>query len=76
MRLAQTDSDMQYVDWGSLVADPADSSAAVVNRMAAMSLSASISLENCADELFEEVFTGHSDTDLADWLGIPNAGQP
>eukprot|EP00959_Pyramimonas_sp_CCMP1952_P053259 1114007-Pyramimonas_sp.AAC.1 len=35
VHLAQTDSDMQYVDWGSLLADPADSSAAVVNFMAA-----------------------------------------
>eukprot|EP00959_Pyramimonas_sp_CCMP1952_P015811 334314-Pyramimonas_sp.AAC.1 len=29
MHLAQIDSDMQYVDWGALLADPADSSAAV-----------------------------------------------
>eukprot|EP00959_Pyramimonas_sp_CCMP1952_P390426 8181340-Pyramimonas_sp.AAC.1 len=27
MHLAQTDSDMQYVAWESLLADPADSSA-------------------------------------------------
>eukprot|EP00959_Pyramimonas_sp_CCMP1952_P135768 2840375-Pyramimonas_sp.AAC.1 len=27
MHLAHSDSDMQYVDWGSLLADPADSSA-------------------------------------------------
>eukprot|EP00959_Pyramimonas_sp_CCMP1952_P216719 4532200-Pyramimonas_sp.AAC.1 len=44
--------------------------------MAARYLSASLSLENSADELFEEVFTCHSDIDLADWLGIPIAGQP
>eukprot|EP00959_Pyramimonas_sp_CCMP1952_P382269 8010330-Pyramimonas_sp.AAC.1 len=35
MHLVQTDSDIQYVDWGSLLADPADSSAAAVNFMAA-----------------------------------------
>eukprot|EP00959_Pyramimonas_sp_CCMP1952_P070701 1476071-Pyramimonas_sp.AAC.1 len=54
MHLAQTKSGMQYVYWESLVADPADSSAAVVNIMAARHLGASMSLENCADELFEE----------------------
>eukprot|EP00959_Pyramimonas_sp_CCMP1952_P016258 344179-Pyramimonas_sp.AAC.1 len=74
MHLAQTDSDIQYVDWESLLADPADSPAAVVNSMAARYLSASMSLENYADELFEEVFAGHSEIDLADWLGIPIAG--
>eukprot|EP00959_Pyramimonas_sp_CCMP1952_P163895 3426638-Pyramimonas_sp.AAC.1 len=30
--------------------------------------SASVTLENYADELFEEVFTGHGDVDLAEWL--------
>eukprot|EP00959_Pyramimonas_sp_CCMP1952_P287373 6010142-Pyramimonas_sp.AAC.1 len=40
MHLAQTDSDMQYVDWGSLLVDSADSSAAVVIFMAAGYLSA------------------------------------
>eukprot|EP00959_Pyramimonas_sp_CCMP1952_P040316 843282-Pyramimonas_sp.AAC.1 len=34
-----------------------------------------MSLENYADGLFEEVFTGHNDIDLADWLGMPIAGQ-
>eukprot|EP00959_Pyramimonas_sp_CCMP1952_P395925 8295858-Pyramimonas_sp.AAC.1 len=54
MHLAQTDSDIQHVDWGSLLADPADSSVAVGNSMAARYLSASMSLENYADGLFEE----------------------
>eukprot|EP00959_Pyramimonas_sp_CCMP1952_P315602 6605550-Pyramimonas_sp.AAC.1 len=76
MLLAQTDSDMQYVDWESLLADPADSLVAVMNFMAARYLSASVSFENCASELFEEVFIGHNGIDLADWLGIPIAGQP
>eukprot|EP00959_Pyramimonas_sp_CCMP1952_P195312 4083882-Pyramimonas_sp.AAC.1 len=35
-----------------------------------------MNLENYSDELFEEVFTGHNDIDLAEWLGIPIAGQP
>eukprot|EP00959_Pyramimonas_sp_CCMP1952_P199193 4166429-Pyramimonas_sp.AAC.1 len=35
-----------------------------------------MALENYADELFEEVFTGHSDIDLAEWSGAPIAGQP
>eukprot|EP00959_Pyramimonas_sp_CCMP1952_P428065 8965140-Pyramimonas_sp.AAC.1 len=35
MHLAQTDSDMQSVDWESLLADPADSSVAAFNFMAA-----------------------------------------
>eukprot|EP00959_Pyramimonas_sp_CCMP1952_P004811 100950-Pyramimonas_sp.AAC.1 len=43
--------------------------------MAARYLSASMSLENYADGLFEEAFTGHNDNDLADWLGMPIAGQ-
>eukprot|EP00959_Pyramimonas_sp_CCMP1952_P043281 905723-Pyramimonas_sp.AAC.1 len=43
--------------------------------MAARYLSASTSLENYADELFEKIFIGHSEIDLADWLGIPIAGQ-
>eukprot|EP00959_Pyramimonas_sp_CCMP1952_P273669 5720302-Pyramimonas_sp.AAC.1 len=34
-----------------------------------------MTLENYADELFEEVLTGHNDTDLAEWLGVPIAGQ-
>eukprot|EP00959_Pyramimonas_sp_CCMP1952_P110826 2318731-Pyramimonas_sp.AAC.1 len=42
--------------------------------MAAGHLSASATLENCAGELFEEVFTGHKDNDLAEWLGTPNRG--
>eukprot|EP00959_Pyramimonas_sp_CCMP1952_P069271 1445655-Pyramimonas_sp.AAC.1 len=63
MHPAQTISVMQCVDWGSLLADPAHSSATVVNLMAARYLSASMALENCADELFEELFTGHSDID-------------
>eukprot|EP00959_Pyramimonas_sp_CCMP1952_P197004 4119381-Pyramimonas_sp.AAC.1 len=50
IHLAQTDSDMQRVDWGSLLSDPADSSVAVVNFVAARYLSASMALENCADE--------------------------
>eukprot|EP00959_Pyramimonas_sp_CCMP1952_P197655 4133750-Pyramimonas_sp.AAC.1 len=48
IHLAQTDSDMQCVDWEYLCA--------------------SMNLDNCADELFEEVFTGHNDIDLAEWL--------
>eukprot|EP00959_Pyramimonas_sp_CCMP1952_P385658 8082025-Pyramimonas_sp.AAC.1 len=67
---------MQYVDCESLLADFADSSVAVVNFMAARYLSASVSLENCADELFEEILTGRSGIDLAGWLGSPIAGQP
>eukprot|EP00959_Pyramimonas_sp_CCMP1952_P160000 3346659-Pyramimonas_sp.AAC.1 len=67
---------MQYVDRGSLLADPADSSATVVHFMAARYLRASMALENYADELFEEVFAGHDDIDLAEWLGVPIAGQP
>eukprot|EP00959_Pyramimonas_sp_CCMP1952_P331074 6932927-Pyramimonas_sp.AAC.1 len=74
--LAQTDSDMQYVDWGSLLAGPADSSATVADFMVAGYLSASTTLENCADELFDGVFTSHDDIDSAEWLGIPVAGQP
>eukprot|EP00959_Pyramimonas_sp_CCMP1952_P230140 4811681-Pyramimonas_sp.AAC.1 len=35
-----------------------------------------MSLENYADGLFEEVFAGHNDIDLADWLGMPIAGRP
>eukprot|EP00959_Pyramimonas_sp_CCMP1952_P280742 5868132-Pyramimonas_sp.AAC.1 len=61
MHLAQTDSDMQYVDWGSLLADPADGSATVIDFVAAGYLSARMALESYADELFEEVFTGHDD---------------
>eukprot|EP00959_Pyramimonas_sp_CCMP1952_P109201 2283917-Pyramimonas_sp.AAC.1 len=76
MHLAQIDSDIQYVDWGSHLADPADSSVAVVNFMVARYLSACMSLENYVDGLLEEVFTGHNDIDLADWLGMPIAGQP
>eukprot|EP00959_Pyramimonas_sp_CCMP1952_P257847 5388590-Pyramimonas_sp.AAC.1 len=44
--------------------------------MAARYRSSSMTLENCADELFEEVLTGHNDIDLAEWLGMPIAGQP
>eukprot|EP00959_Pyramimonas_sp_CCMP1952_P368698 7723003-Pyramimonas_sp.AAC.1 len=35
MHLAQTDSDVEYVDWESLLADSADSSATIVHFMAA-----------------------------------------
>eukprot|EP00959_Pyramimonas_sp_CCMP1952_P275082 5750574-Pyramimonas_sp.AAC.1 len=44
--------------------------------MAARYFSASMTLENYTDELFEEAFTGHSDIDLEEWLGVPIAGQP
>eukprot|EP00959_Pyramimonas_sp_CCMP1952_P451887 9461348-Pyramimonas_sp.AAC.1 len=44
--------------------------------MAAGHLNASMALENYADELFEEVFPGHDDIDMAEWLGAPIAGQP
>eukprot|EP00959_Pyramimonas_sp_CCMP1952_P428284 8970453-Pyramimonas_sp.AAC.1 len=44
--------------------------------MAARYLSADMALANYADELFEEVFAGHDDVDLAEWLGVPIAGQP
>eukprot|EP00959_Pyramimonas_sp_CCMP1952_P315884 6611453-Pyramimonas_sp.AAC.1 len=44
--------------------------------MAAGYLSASVTLEIRADELFEGVLTGHDDIDLAEWLGRPIAGQP
>eukprot|EP00959_Pyramimonas_sp_CCMP1952_P336872 7054014-Pyramimonas_sp.AAC.1 len=44
--------------------------------MAARDLRASMNLEDYADDLFEEVFTGRGDIDLAEWLGIPTAGQP
>eukprot|EP00959_Pyramimonas_sp_CCMP1952_P175851 3674645-Pyramimonas_sp.AAC.1 len=59
MHWARTDSDMQCVDWESLLADPADGSAIVIHFMAARYWCASVNLENCADELFEEAFTGH-----------------
>eukprot|EP00959_Pyramimonas_sp_CCMP1952_P459007 9477554-Pyramimonas_sp.AAC.1 len=35
MHLAQTDSDIQDVDWGSLLADPADGSATIAHFVAA-----------------------------------------
>eukprot|EP00959_Pyramimonas_sp_CCMP1952_P330293 6915896-Pyramimonas_sp.AAC.2 len=35
-----------------------------------------MSLEIDANELYEEISTGHDEIDLADWLGIPIAGQP
>eukprot|EP00959_Pyramimonas_sp_CCMP1952_P178953 3741069-Pyramimonas_sp.AAC.1 len=76
IHLARTDSDMQYVDWESLLADPADGPATMVHFMAAAYLSASVTLENFADELFEEVFSGHDDIDLAEWLGVPSRGNP
>eukprot|EP00959_Pyramimonas_sp_CCMP1952_P444425 9304949-Pyramimonas_sp.AAC.1 len=66
----------QRADWESLLADHADCSVAAVNLMAARYACASMSLENYIDALFEEIFTGHSEIDLADWLGIPIAGQP
>eukprot|EP00959_Pyramimonas_sp_CCMP1952_P002984 61869-Pyramimonas_sp.AAC.1 len=76
MHLAQTDSDMQFVDWETRLTDPADRSVANVNFMAAKFWSAGISLENYADEAFEEIFAGHSESDLAGWLGMPVAGRP
>eukprot|EP00959_Pyramimonas_sp_CCMP1952_P197005 4119401-Pyramimonas_sp.AAC.1 len=76
MQLAQTDSCMQHVDWETLLTEPADNPAAAVNFMAAGYLRASMSFENCADELFEEMHVGHNEINLADWLGMPIAGQP
>eukprot|EP00959_Pyramimonas_sp_CCMP1952_P201169 4207135-Pyramimonas_sp.AAC.1 len=35
-----------------------------------------MSLENYADELFEDIFTGHNEIDLAGRQDIPIAGQP
>eukprot|EP00959_Pyramimonas_sp_CCMP1952_P320489 6706698-Pyramimonas_sp.AAC.1 len=35
-----------------------------------------MSLNSYADELSEEMFTGHNEIDLADWPGMPIAGQP
>eukprot|EP00959_Pyramimonas_sp_CCMP1952_P438802 9186623-Pyramimonas_sp.AAC.1 len=43
--------------------------------MAARYLNVSMSLENCAAELLEDIFTGHNGINLADWLGMPIAGQ-
>eukprot|EP00959_Pyramimonas_sp_CCMP1952_P306172 6407607-Pyramimonas_sp.AAC.1 len=74
MHLAQTDSDMQCVVWESLLADPADISVAALNFTAAMHLSANAHLESFADELFEEIFIGHNEIDLADWLACPSRG--
>eukprot|EP00959_Pyramimonas_sp_CCMP1952_P025397 532830-Pyramimonas_sp.AAC.1 len=68
MHLAQTDSDTQHVDWEPPLAGPADGSATIVNLMAARYLNASMTLENYSDELFDQVFTGHDDIDLAEWL--------
>eukprot|EP00959_Pyramimonas_sp_CCMP1952_P093714 1960985-Pyramimonas_sp.AAC.1 len=62
---AQTDSDIQHVDWESLIVDFADGSATIVHSMAVRYLRASIALDSYADVLFKEVFTGHSDIDLA-----------
>eukprot|EP00959_Pyramimonas_sp_CCMP1952_P064636 1349021-Pyramimonas_sp.AAC.1 len=76
MHPAQTDSDMQSVDWGSLLANPADGSATIVHCVAAGYISASLALENYADELFDEARAGHDDIDAAEWLGAPIAGQP
>eukprot|EP00959_Pyramimonas_sp_CCMP1952_P054781 1144768-Pyramimonas_sp.AAC.1 len=67
---------MQYVDWESLLADPAGGSTTFVHFVAAGYLSGSVALDNYADELFEEVFTGHNDIDMAEWLSVPIAGQP
>eukprot|EP00959_Pyramimonas_sp_CCMP1952_P196969 4118417-Pyramimonas_sp.AAC.1 len=61
MHLAQDDSDMQYADWETLLADLADNPTAAANFMVARHLSASISLERCADELFEEIYVGHGE---------------
>eukprot|EP00959_Pyramimonas_sp_CCMP1952_P039828 832745-Pyramimonas_sp.AAC.1 len=44
--------------------------------MAARYWSANMSLENSAGELFEELLTGHNEINLANWLGMPIAGQP
>eukprot|EP00959_Pyramimonas_sp_CCMP1952_P065112 1359402-Pyramimonas_sp.AAC.1 len=35
-----------------------------------------MSLERYADELFEEIYAGHYEINLADWMGTPIAGQP
>eukprot|EP00959_Pyramimonas_sp_CCMP1952_P396029 8297847-Pyramimonas_sp.AAC.1 len=43
--------------------------------MAASYLRASMSLQNYADELFEEIYVGHGEINPADWLGIPIAGR-
>eukprot|EP00959_Pyramimonas_sp_CCMP1952_P284512 5947713-Pyramimonas_sp.AAC.1 len=67
---------MQCVDWGETSGRFADGSATVFYFMAARHLCASMNLENYADELFEEVFAGHGDIDLAEWPGLPIAGQP
>eukprot|EP00959_Pyramimonas_sp_CCMP1952_P102417 2142373-Pyramimonas_sp.AAC.1 len=67
---------MQHVGWETLLADPADSSVAVVNFVTARYLCASMSLDNYAGELFGEIFSGHNEIDLANWLGMPIAGQP
>eukprot|EP00959_Pyramimonas_sp_CCMP1952_P293326 6134715-Pyramimonas_sp.AAC.1 len=64
IHLAQTDSDIQCIDWGSLLADPADSSVAVVNIMAVRYLSASVFLEFCRRAV------------RRDWLGITIVGEP
>eukprot|EP00959_Pyramimonas_sp_CCMP1952_P065821 1374210-Pyramimonas_sp.AAC.1 len=44
--------------------------------MSARHMGASVSLERCAWQLFEEVYGGRDEIDLADWLGTPIAGQP
>eukprot|EP00959_Pyramimonas_sp_CCMP1952_P168336 3517343-Pyramimonas_sp.AAC.1 len=49
MHVVQINSDILYVDWETLLADPADNSVTVVNFLAARYLSVRMSLENCAD---------------------------
>eukprot|EP00959_Pyramimonas_sp_CCMP1952_P338839 7096060-Pyramimonas_sp.AAC.1 len=66
---------MQYVDWETPLAGPADAPAAAVHFTAARHLRFSMYLERCAGELFEEVCVGHDGANLADWLGMPIAGQ-
>eukprot|EP00959_Pyramimonas_sp_CCMP1952_P213045 4457499-Pyramimonas_sp.AAC.1 len=60
----------------TLVAEPEDNPVAAVYFTAAKYLRASASLERYADELFEEIYVGQYDINLADWLGIPIAWQP
>eukprot|EP00959_Pyramimonas_sp_CCMP1952_P255359 5333572-Pyramimonas_sp.AAC.2 len=73
MHLAQTDSDMQRVDWETRLADPAGNP---TQSLTSWLPGASMSLETCAGELFEEIYVGHDQVIPADWLGIRSAGQP
>eukprot|EP00959_Pyramimonas_sp_CCMP1952_P075764 1583772-Pyramimonas_sp.AAC.1 len=45
IHLAQTDSDIQQVDWGTPLAEPEDTTTAAVHFTAARHLSTSVSLE-------------------------------